>query len=167
MPTTTRFFFFQPFYCFVYSHPARPRIQYWLRFFVRTLIAGHRRSQQPVRARERTYNSTRARNRMPFVCALPASPPLFLPISNLIESEPQFMPMLCAAFSCVVSARKAQRRCINPFPSSTTPLTRLFDRSEAVESRGLAVVTVLRERAEGGIGGRFWGKVCKLFAVDV
>ena len=40
----------------------------------------------------------------PFVCALPASPPLFLPIRTLIESEPQFMPMLCAAFSCAVSA---------------------------------------------------------------
>ena len=59
------------------------------------------------------------------------------------------------------------RRCINPFASSTTPLTRLFNRGETVESRGCAVVAVLRERAEGGIGGRFWGKVCKLFAVDV
>ena len=36
-----------------------------------------------------------------------------------------------------------------------------------MESRGCTVVAVLRERAEGGIGGRFWGKVCKLFAVDV
>ena len=36
-----------------------------------------------------------------------------------------------------------------------------------MESRILAVVAVIRERAEGGIGGRFWGKVCKLFAVDV
>jgi hypothetical protein len=36
-----------------------------------------------------------------------------------------------------------------------------------VESRDCTVVDVLRERAEGGIGGRFWGKVCKLFAVDV
>ena len=36
-----------------------------------------------------------------------------------------------------------------------------------MESRDCTVVDVLRERAEGGIGGRFWGKVCKLFAVDV
>jgi hypothetical protein len=55
------------------------------------------------------------------------------------------MPMLCAAFSCVVSAREAQRRCINPFPSSTTPLTRLFDRSEAVESRVVAAVSGIGE----------------------
>jgi hypothetical protein len=57
----------------------------------------------PVRALSRSYNSTRARNRMPFVCALPASPPLFLPIRTLIEREPQFMPMLCAAlYSCAL-----------------------------------------------------------------
>ena len=78
--------------------------EYCLRFFVIRTLMGATALATPVRALSRSYNSTRARNRMPFVCALPASPPLFLTIRTLIESEPQFMPMLCAAFSCAVSA---------------------------------------------------------------
>jgi hypothetical protein len=42
----------------------------------------------------------------------------------------------------------------------TTPLTRLFDRSGAVELRGLAVVDAIGERAEGD-----WGRfLCARFA---
>ena len=70
----------------------------------------------PVRALSRSYNSTRARNRMPFVCALPASPPLFLPIRTLIESKAQFMPMLCAAFSCVLAHARHNADVSTRFP---------------------------------------------------
>ena len=57
------------------------------------------------------------------------------------------------------------RRCIDPFPSSTTSLTRIFNRSETVESRGCTVVAVFRERAEGGVKGRFLCKVRELLLV--
>jgi len=65
---------------------------------------GPRRSQQPIRALSRTPTTPREQGiACPFVCALPASPPLFLPIRTLIESKAQFMPMLCAAlYSCAL-----------------------------------------------------------------
>ena len=36
-----------------------------------------------------------------------------------------------------------------------------------MESRILAVVAAFVSERKAGLGGRFWGKVCKLFAVDV
>ena len=49
-------------------------------------------------------------------------------------------------------------------PPSTTPLTRLFDRSEA-ESRGCTVVAVNGERAEGDWGQIFGVRFAKILLV--
>ena len=68
------------------------------------IMVGHRSSQRPS-ARESAHTTPRERGiacRLCVLCRLPLH--FFLPIRTLIESEPQFMPMLCAAFSCAVSA---------------------------------------------------------------
>lgn len=57
------------------------------------------------------------------------------------------------------------RKCCKLFPPSVSLLTRLFNSSGAVQSRGLAAVTVLPERAEGRVGGRFFGHGLRTGAV--
>ncbi len=55
-----------------------------------------------------------------------------------------------------------------PVSPCTIALTRLFNRGGAVELRGLAVVAVIGERAEGRIWGQsFVCEVRELFAGDV
>ena len=98
------------------------------------------------------------------LCRLPLH--FFLPIRTLIESEPQFMPMLCAAFSCAVSALARTQVHQSVCLIHDTSYAFIQQRRDGGIA-GLYCSCCIRERAEGGIGGRFWGKVCKLFSVDV
>ena len=73
-------------------------------FVIRTLLGPPPLATARPRARAhmQLHESKESHARLCVLCRLPLH--FFLPIRTLIESEPQFMPMLCAAFSCAVSA---------------------------------------------------------------
>jgi len=50
---------------------------------------------------------------------------------------------------------------INPFASSTTPLTRLFNRGETVESRGCTAVAAFVSERKAGLGADFGVRFAK------